>query len=147
MPSFTSDSRFSRIDTDSSYKGWTVSTLGLGGWFGSLLNGYLCDLLSRRWTLFFGGIMCLLGTALTTGAQSPIYFVSYPPSASRSCASLVSCCALNVSSQVRWQVLHRVGSRRTLRRRPSLQLGDFECCCERYGRLYPTIGHRHRSLR
>jgi predicted MFS family arabinose efflux permease len=58
--------------------GWTVSTLGLGGWFGALVNGYLCDRFSRRWTLFVAGLVCLLGTGLTTGAQSTAYMVDNP---------------------------------------------------------------------
>lgn len=53
---------------------------------------------------------------------------------------------LHLDWQVRWQVLHRLGSRRTLCGRSSLQFGDIECGCERYGRLYPTTGHRHRDL-
>ncbi|KAJ7491114.1 hexose transport-related protein [Mycena latifolia] len=70
MDAFVSDPRFSRIANDSSFKGWSVSTLGLGGWAGALSNGYLCDTISRRWTLFVGSMVCLLGTALTTGAQN-----------------------------------------------------------------------------
>ncbi|KAJ7584029.1 hexose transport-related protein [Mycena floridula] len=69
MSAFTNDPRFSRIAHDSSFKGWSVSILGLGGWAGALSNGYLCDIISRRWTLLLGALICLLGTALTTGAQ------------------------------------------------------------------------------
>ncbi|KAJ7611668.1 hexose transport-related protein [Roridomyces roridus] len=70
MDAFTSDPRFARIANDASYKGWSVSTLALGGWIGALSNGYFCDVLSRRWTLFLGSIICLLGTGLTTGARN-----------------------------------------------------------------------------
>ncbi|KAF7294568.1 Hexose transport-related protein [Mycena indigotica] len=70
MDAFVNDRRFARIANDSSFKGWSVSTLGLGGWAGALSNGYLCDIISRRWTLFVGAMICLLGTALTTGAQN-----------------------------------------------------------------------------
>ncbi|KAK7470101.1 hypothetical protein VKT23_001542 [Stygiomarasmius scandens] len=69
MPSFTDDPKFSRIANDASYKGWSVSTLGLGGWAGALSNGYLCDIISRRWTLLLGALICCLGTGLTAGAQ------------------------------------------------------------------------------
>lgn len=62
MPSFTSDPSFIKIASDSAFKGWTVSTLGVGGWFGALLNGYLCDVLSRRWAMAFGAVICLAGT-------------------------------------------------------------------------------------
>ncbi|KAL0568326.1 hypothetical protein V5O48_013660 [Marasmius crinis-equi] len=73
MPAFTSDSRFTRIANDADYKGWSVSTLGAGGWFGALINGYLCDLISRRWTLLVGALICCLGTGLTAGAQGPAW--------------------------------------------------------------------------
>ncbi|ORY53992.1 hexose transport-related protein [Leucosporidium creatinivorum] len=74
MPSFTDDPAFARIANESDYKGWSVSLLGIGGWVGSLINGYTCDVLSRRWALFVGGIICLMGTAFTTAAQSPAWF-------------------------------------------------------------------------
>ncbi|KAF5371317.1 hypothetical protein D9758_004206 [Tetrapyrgos nigripes] len=70
MPSFTNDPKFARIAHDSSYKGWSVSTLGAGGWAGALSNGYLCDIISRRWTLLLGALICCLGTGLTAGAQN-----------------------------------------------------------------------------
>ncbi|KAK1229268.1 hypothetical protein PQX77_007690 [Marasmius sp. AFHP31] len=73
MPAFTGDHRFARIGGDASYKGWSVSTLGIGGWFGALINGYLCDVISRRWTLLTGALICCLGTALTAGAQNSAY--------------------------------------------------------------------------
>lgn len=62
MPSFTRDPAYFRIDNDAAFKGWTVSTLGVGGWFGALLNGYLCDFLSRRWAMAFNSVVCLAGT-------------------------------------------------------------------------------------
>nr|GAT54428.1 hexose transport-related protein [Mycena chlorophos] len=70
MDAFVNDPRFARIANDANFKGWSVSTLGLGGWAGALSNGYLCDVISRRWTLLLGALICLLGTALTTGAQN-----------------------------------------------------------------------------
>ncbi|KAF7359152.1 Hexose transport-related protein [Mycena sanguinolenta] len=73
MDAFVTNPKFSRIANDSSFKGWSVSTLGLGGWAGALANGYLCDTLSRRWTLLIGSIICLLGTGLTTGAQNSAF--------------------------------------------------------------------------
>jgi hypothetical protein len=45
MPSFTNDPAFAHIANSSSYKGWSVSLLGVGGWVGALING--CEL-SRR---------------------------------------------------------------------------------------------------
>lgn len=53
-----------------------LRTLGLGGWFGALINGYLCDMISRRWTLLVGALICCLGTGLTAGAQGPEWMVS-----------------------------------------------------------------------
>ncbi|TFL05164.1 hexose transport-related protein [Pterulicium gracile] len=73
MPSFTNNPHFARIASDASYKGWSVSTLPLGGWVGALANGYCCDRFSRRWAIFSGGVVCLVGTGLTAGAQNAAY--------------------------------------------------------------------------
>ncbi|KAI0033480.1 hexose transport-related protein [Vararia minispora EC-137] len=73
MPSFTNDPRFSRIATDSSFKGWTVSVLPLGGWLGSLVNGYFVGKFGRRWAISAASFVCTLGGALTTGAANPDY--------------------------------------------------------------------------
>jgi MFS family permease len=48
-----------------------TSILGLGGWVGSLINGYCCDRYSRRWSILGGAIVCLLGAILTTAAHNP----------------------------------------------------------------------------
>lgn len=71
MPSFTRLDEFSRINHDAAFKGWTVAILGLGGWVGSLVNGYCCDRFSRRWAILGGAIICLLGTILTAAAINP----------------------------------------------------------------------------
>jgi len=68
MPSFLAVKAFDRINTDASFKGWTVAILGLGGWVGSLINGYCCDRFSRRWSIFGGALVCLIGTILTAAA-------------------------------------------------------------------------------
>lgn len=73
MPSFKSVPAFDRIVNDSAYKGWTVAVLALGGWFGSLVNGYFCERFSRRWSMFGSGWICLLGAGLTAGAMNPDY--------------------------------------------------------------------------
>jgi MFS family permease len=39
------------------------------------LQGYLCDIISRRWTLLLGALICCLGTGLTAGAQSAAMMV------------------------------------------------------------------------
>ncbi|ORX34317.1 hexose transport-related protein [Kockovaella imperatae] len=71
MASFNHVDSFHRITHDPSFKGWTVAVLGLGGWFGSLVNGYCCDRFSRRWSILGGALVCLLGAALTAGAMNP----------------------------------------------------------------------------
>ena len=76
MPSFTDDPRFSRIANDASYKGWTVSTLPLGGWLGALINGYLLGKAGRRWAICGASAVCLLGAILTTAAMAPSYIFS-----------------------------------------------------------------------
>lgn len=40
--------------TDSGKKGWLVSILELGAWFGVLCTGYLADKLSRKYTIVLG---------------------------------------------------------------------------------------------
>lgn len=42
--------------------------LALGGWVGSLLNGYCCDRFSRRWSILGGALFCVLGAILTTAS-------------------------------------------------------------------------------
>ena len=76
MPSFTDDPRFSRITNDASYKGWTVSTLPLGGWLGALINGYVLGKAGRRWAICGASAVCLLGAILTTVAMAPSYIFS-----------------------------------------------------------------------
>ncbi|CAK5279203.1 unnamed protein product [Mycena citricolor] len=69
MDAFTSNPKFARIAHDSSFKGWSVSTLGLGGWAGALSNTVSpVDSARRR-------VYMLLGTALTTGAQNVAWMV------------------------------------------------------------------------
>ena len=40
--------------TNTGKKGWLVSILELGAWFGVLCTGYLADKLSRKYTILFG---------------------------------------------------------------------------------------------
>lgn len=71
MPAFKAVPAFDRIINDAGYKGWTVAVLALGGWCGSLLNGYFCERFSRRWSMCGSGWICLLGAALTAAAINP----------------------------------------------------------------------------
>ncbi|KAI9763034.1 MAG: hypothetical protein M4579_000097 [Chaenotheca gracillima] len=57
--------------TGSTIQGWLVSALELGAWAGALLNGYLCDAISRKYSMMVAVIVFTLGTGLQTGAQNP----------------------------------------------------------------------------
>ncbi|KAH0828051.1 putative transporter [Lanmaoa asiatica] len=56
--------------------GWFVSTLLLAAWFGSLVNGPVCDKIGRKLSIMCNVVLFLLGSALQTGAtsQSEVYF-------------------------------------------------------------------------
>ncbi|BEJ00544.1 hypothetical protein CcaverHIS631_0504010 [Cutaneotrichosporon cavernicola] len=71
MPSFKHVAAFGRIIDDAAYKGWTVAVLALGGWIGSLINGYCCDRFSRRWSILGGALISLMGAIITTAAMNP----------------------------------------------------------------------------
>ncbi|TVY13864.1 Sugar transport protein 7 [Lachnellula arida] len=57
--------------TGSSIQGWLVASLELGAWAGALLNGYLADRISRKYSMLVAVIVFTLGTGLQTGAQNP----------------------------------------------------------------------------
>ncbi|KAF2015186.1 general substrate transporter [Aaosphaeria arxii CBS 175.79] len=61
---------FPKIATDSSYKGWFVSTLLLLAWFGSLVNGPIADRFGRKGSMEIAVVIFLLGSALQAGANS-----------------------------------------------------------------------------
>ena len=54
MSDFTRPDRMGSATNDSGKKGWLVSILELGAWFGVLCTGYLADKLSRKYTIFLG---------------------------------------------------------------------------------------------
>ena len=62
MQSFTT--RMASATDHTGTKGWLVSILELGAWFGVLCTGYLADKLSRKYTIVLGkdiyGIYCFL---------------------------------------------------------------------------------------
>lgn len=64
---------FPHIVADSSAKGWLTSILQLGGWFGALSAGVLCEVFTRKHTIFWGACWVILGSYLTAGAQSQSY--------------------------------------------------------------------------
>ncbi|KAL1995553.1 hypothetical protein VTN49DRAFT_1740 [Thermomyces lanuginosus] len=68
--------RFPRIYTDSSFKGWFVSTLLLAAWFGSLCNGPIGDRLGRKRSMNLAVVVFVVGSALQCGAvNDPMLFV------------------------------------------------------------------------
>ncbi|UDD62670.1 hypothetical protein AFCA_009980 [Aspergillus flavus] len=68
--------RFPRIYTDSSFKGWFVSTLLLAAWFGSLINGPIADRLGRKLSMNVAVVIFVIGSAIQCGAVNiPMLFV------------------------------------------------------------------------
>jgi MFS family permease len=67
--------RFPRIYTDSSFKGWFVSTLLLAAWFGSLINGPIADRLGRKLSINLAVVIFVIGSAIQCGAVTiPMLF-------------------------------------------------------------------------
>lgn len=85
--------RFPHIYTDSSFKGWFVSTLLLGtvnvlifpsknntdallaAWFGSLINGPIADRLGRKLSINLAVVVFVIGSAIQCGAVTiPMLF-------------------------------------------------------------------------
>ncbi|CAN9478938.1 unnamed protein product [Alternaria alternata] len=66
MESFAAS--FPRIYTDSSFKGWFVSTLLLAAWFGSLVNGPVADRFGRKGSIIIAVVIFTVGSALQAGA-------------------------------------------------------------------------------
>ncbi|KAJ5692397.1 hypothetical protein N7462_001820 [Penicillium macrosclerotiorum] len=60
--------RFPRIFSDSSFKGWFVSTLLLAAWFGSLINGPVADRIGRKVSINLAVIIFVIGSAIQCGA-------------------------------------------------------------------------------
>lgn len=74
MPAF--QALFPHIASNSGAKGWLTSILQLGGWVGALSAGVLCEVFSRKHTLFGGSVWVILGSYLTAGAQNEAYLYS-----------------------------------------------------------------------
>ncbi|RAL06698.1 sugar porter family MFS transporter [Aspergillus homomorphus CBS 101889] len=58
----------------STIQGWLVSALELGAWAGALLNGYLADRISRKYSMMVAVVVFTLGSSLQAAAQNPAYF-------------------------------------------------------------------------
>ncbi|KAK3196339.1 hypothetical protein K4F52_000721 [Lecanicillium sp. MT-2017a] len=61
---------FPRVYTDSSFKGWFVSTLLLLAWFGSLINGPIADRFGRKGSILAAVLVFILGSALQAAAST-----------------------------------------------------------------------------
>ncbi|EEH04071.1 sugar transporter [Histoplasma capsulatum G186AR] len=59
---------FPRIYSDSSFKGWFVSTLLLAAWLGSLVNGPFADYIGRKLSIIVAVVVFLVGSAIQAGA-------------------------------------------------------------------------------
>lgn len=65
--------KFPAIYTNATLKGWFVSTLLLAAWFGSNVNGPVCDKIGRKVDIICNVVIFLLGSSLQAGATSPSY--------------------------------------------------------------------------
>jgi MFS family permease len=61
---------FPRIQQDSSFKGWFVSTLLLAAWFGSLVNGPVADRMGRKGSILIAVVIFTIGSAFQAGASN-----------------------------------------------------------------------------
>jgi MFS family permease len=59
---------FPRIATDSSFKGWFVSTLLLAAWCGSLVNGPVADRWGRKGSIMIAIVIFTIGSAFQAAA-------------------------------------------------------------------------------
>ncbi|KAF8825155.1 hypothetical protein HHX47_DHR7000327 [Lentinula edodes] len=65
------DSRMASVVNDPTKKGWFVSILELGAWFGVLTTGYFADKLSRKYTIELSVVVFCVGVIVQTAAQGP----------------------------------------------------------------------------
>lgn len=65
--------RFPDIANDSGQQGWLTAILQLSGWFGALVSGVTCEVISRKRTIFGCCLWVILGTYLTAGASTGEY--------------------------------------------------------------------------
>lgn len=68
MPAF--QAQFPSIHNSASATGWLTSILQLGGWAGALTSGVLCEVFSRKYTIFCGSLWMILGSYLAAGAPA-----------------------------------------------------------------------------
>ena len=61
---------FPDIVSSAGKQGWLTSILQLGGWAGALSAGILCEVFTRKHTIFMGAMWAILGSFLTAGARN-----------------------------------------------------------------------------
>lgn len=106
MPSFTNDPAFAHIANSSSYKGWSVSLLGVGGWVGALINGcelfYLPSYLKSCRRTIGSTIETPMSSAHATPKKFGAELVS-SPNQTRVTFSVVAGHSLSVESFASWE--------------------------------------------
>ena len=72
--------------TDQTKKGWLTAILELGAWLGTLLSGFLAEVLSRKYGVLVAAAVFMLGvviqaTAVTVGHNSILAgrFITWVP--------------------------------------------------------------------
>ncbi|EIM91189.1 general substrate transporter [Stereum hirsutum FP-91666 SS1] len=65
------EQRMASAVDDTNTKGWLVSILELGAWFGVLVSGFLTDKLSRKYTILLAVIVFCIGVIVQTAAFQP----------------------------------------------------------------------------
>eukprot|EP00753_Platysulcus_tardus_P020456 PLAT8063.1.p1 GENE.PLAT8063.1~~PLAT8063.1.p1 ORF type:complete len:561 (-),score=-138.96 PLAT8063.1:144-1826(-) len=68
---YTFKARMGTAVSDPDTKGWLVSILELGAWFGTLLTGYLADKLGRKHTILAAVCVFCIGVVVQTAAYRP----------------------------------------------------------------------------
>ncbi|KJA19470.1 hypothetical protein HYPSUDRAFT_44224 [Hypholoma sublateritium FD-334 SS-4] len=68
---YTFDQRMGDAVSDTGKKGWLVSILELGAWFGVLVTGYLADKLSRKYTIVLAVVIFCVGVIVQSTAFGP----------------------------------------------------------------------------
>ncbi|TFK81254.1 general substrate transporter [Polyporus arcularius HHB13444] len=68
---YSFDQRMASAVNQSGTKGWLVSILELGAWFGVLCTGYLADKLSRKYTIVLAVAVFCIGVIVQTAAFQP----------------------------------------------------------------------------
>ncbi|TFK45826.1 general substrate transporter [Heliocybe sulcata] len=65
------DNRMASAVNNTGSKGWLVSILELGAWFGTLVTGYLADKLGRKYTILTAVCVFCIGVIVQTAAFAP----------------------------------------------------------------------------